>query len=208
MKVTSLPSGHSFCVIASIRSWWLPIGKSVRPMLPWNKTSPTMANLLGRLKNTTWPGVWPGQWITSSVSSPTVTVSPSTSQRSGSNTSACMPYLAPSSSSRLIQKRSASCGPSIGRPNSFASTPASPQWSIWPCVMRIFSSSTPDLATAALSLSRSPPGSTSAPLLVAVHQISEQFCCSGVTGTIPAFMGGVAGFWVSVSIYPQKWSAS
>jgi hypothetical protein len=62
--------------------------------------------------------------------------------------------------------------------------------------MRIFSSSTPVLASPSLSLARSPPGSISAALLVLVHQISEQFCCKGVTGMIPAFIGG----WVAVCV--------
>ena len=54
----------------------------------------------------------------------------------------------------------------------------------------------------AFSLSRSPPGSTSAALLVSVHQISEQFCCSGVTGRIAAFMGEVLGS-VMGRMWPQ-----
>ena len=29
--------------------------------------------------------------------------------------------------------------------------------------------------------------------MVLVHQISEQFCCSGVTGMMAAFIGGVMG---------------
>ena len=48
-------------VIASIRSWWLPIGKSVRPIEPWNSTSPTIASREAGWWKTTWPGVWPGQ---------------------------------------------------------------------------------------------------------------------------------------------------
>ena len=47
--------------IERIRSAWLPRGKSVRPIEPANSTSPTIASLLAREKNTTWPGVWPGQ---------------------------------------------------------------------------------------------------------------------------------------------------
>jgi len=58
-------------------------------------------------------------------------------------------------------------------------------------VINSFSMVTPACATAALSLSRSPPGSTSAPFIVLVHQINEQFCCKGVTGMIAAFIGAV-----------------
>jgi hypothetical protein len=43
-----------------------------------------------------------------------------------------------------------------------------------------------------VDMARSPPGSTSAPLLVCVHQNKVQFCCSGVTGMIAAFNGGWA----------------
>src|SRR3546814_657698 len=75
-------------------------------------------------------------------------------------------------------------------PSSFASVPASPQWSIWPWVMRIFSISTPCWDAAAFSRPRSPPGSTNAPLLVDVHHSNVQFCCNGVTGMIEALRGG------------------
>ena len=54
-------------------------------------------------------------------------------------------YLAPSSTRRSIQKRSSSCGPSIGTPSSSAKIPALPQWSMWPWVSRIFSIVTPGL---------------------------------------------------------------
>ena len=37
---------------------------------------------------------------------------------------------------------------------------------------------------------RSPPGSMNAPRIVLVHQIRQQFCCSGVTGMIAALRGG------------------
>ena len=61
---------------------------------------------------------------------------------------------------------------------------------MWPWVSRILSIVTPALAAAALIRGRSPPGSTTAAFIVAVHQISVQFCCSGVTGTIAARSGG------------------
>ncbi len=38
-----------------------------------------------RSAKTTWPGVWPGQWRTSNAISPTATLSPPASQRSGTN---------------------------------------------------------------------------------------------------------------------------
>src|SRR3546814_1631854 len=54
-------------------------------------------------------------------------------------------------------------------------------------------------SSAALSVSRSPPGSTKAPRMVFVHQISEQFCCRGVTGMMATRMGGL------VSVMRGKW---
>ena len=71
-KAVSSPIGHSRWVIESSRCWWLPRGKSVRPIEPWNSTSPTSASFDSGWWKTTWPGVWPGQWRTSKVSSPTV----------------------------------------------------------------------------------------------------------------------------------------
>ena len=53
-----------------------------------------------------------------------------------------------------------------------------------------FSSVTPALSRAPFNMSRSPPGSTSAAFMVLVHQISEQFCCSGVTGRMATRIGG------------------
>ena len=58
----------------SISCWWLPIGKSQRPMEPLNRTSPTIASEDSGWWKTTCPGVWPGQWRTLKVSAPTVTV--------------------------------------------------------------------------------------------------------------------------------------
>ena len=105
--------------------------------------------------------------------------------------------MRPSSSSREIQKRSASCGPSIFTPSSSARILADPQWSIWPWVSSIFSIVTPCPLAAALSRSRSPPGSVKAPFIVWVHQTRQQFCCSGVTGMIATLSGGLAmaGTW-------------
>ena len=34
----------------------MPRGKSVRPIEPWKRTSPTCAKRASRLKKTTWPG--------------------------------------------------------------------------------------------------------------------------------------------------------
>ena len=104
-----------------------------------------------------------------------------------------MPQLFPSSASRASQKRSASCGPSIGTPSFSANGFASPAWSIWPCVSSTFSIVTPALAAAASILGRSPPGSMTAARIVAVHQSRVQFCWIGVTGTMAARSGGVSG---------------
>ncbi len=46
-------------------------------------------------------------------------------------------------------------------------------------------------AAAAFSRDKSPPGSTNAPRIVAVHHNKVQFCCNGVTGMIVAFSGGL-----------------
>ena len=42
--------------------------------------------------------------------------------------------------------------------------------------------------------STSPPGSTTAPRLLASSKTIEQFCWNGVTGTIAALRPGMAGF--------------
>src|SRR5205085_2429394 len=55
------------------------------PIEPRNRTSPTKAICDGLCTNTTWPGVWPGQCTTSNVRPPSCTVSPFSSQRSGTN---------------------------------------------------------------------------------------------------------------------------
>ncbi len=77
------PAATAACVIERISVAWSPRGKSVRPIEPWNSTSPTRAMPTCALAKTTCPGVWPGQWRTSKLCLPTVTVSPSSSQRSG-----------------------------------------------------------------------------------------------------------------------------
>src|SRR5205085_11660728 len=82
-KAVSSPIGHSRVVIDRISCCWSPRGKSQRPTEPWNSTSPTVANRDSGWWKTTWPGVWPGQWRTSRVSWPSVTWSPSSSQRAG-----------------------------------------------------------------------------------------------------------------------------
>src|SRR5687768_6409219 len=146
-----------------------------------------------------------------------MTRSPLTSQRSDSKVLPRMPYIRPSSSSREIQKRSASCGPSIGTPNSSARILAEPQWSIWPWVSSSFSMVTPWAWAAALRRSRSPPGSVKAPFIVRVHQMRQLFCCSGVTGMIATLSGGVdmARTWrgersdtsagAPVRAWPMRW---
>jgi hypothetical protein len=47
---------------------------------------------------------------------------------------------------------------------------------------QLFDADTPRLAAAACRRSVSPPGSTRAPCMVSVHQIRLQFCSKGVTG--------------------------
>ena len=84
MNAISSPKGHNLCRIEAIRVWKSPLGKSVLPIEPLNKTSPTTANFDFALKKTIWPGVWPGQWITCKISFPICTVSPSVNQRFGS----------------------------------------------------------------------------------------------------------------------------
>src|SRR3989344_2952573 len=70
MNTVWLPMGHKRWVMLSMSCWWLPCGKSVRPMLPANSTSPTNARSICGAWNTTCPGVWPGQWRTFRVSLP------------------------------------------------------------------------------------------------------------------------------------------
>jgi hypothetical protein len=43
MKAVASPIDHSLCVMLAISVSWSPPGKSVRPMLPANSTSPTKA---------------------------------------------------------------------------------------------------------------------------------------------------------------------
>ena len=57
-----------------------------------------------------------------------------------------------------------------------------------------------------MSRGRSPPGSTKAPRIVAVHHSKVQFCCSGVTGMIAARSGGSRHFQGSVA--DQGWSVA
>ena len=140
-----------------------PCGKSVRPMLPANSTSPTKACLMPGSKNTTWPGVWPGQWRTCSPQPPMRTVSPSCSQRVGVKGSASgKPNMRLCCGSASIQNWSASCGPSMGRPSVRASVPVAPAWSMCAWVSQICSSVRPSSFTAASSTSMSPPGSITA----------------------------------------------
>ena len=54
------PDGNGFSLIERIKVAWSPRGKSVRPIEPWNSTSPTRAKRFSSLKNTTDPGVCPG----------------------------------------------------------------------------------------------------------------------------------------------------
>ncbi len=140
----------------------------------------------------TWPGVCPGQWNTSKVVAPSSSVSPSFSQRSGVKLRAPVtPQLAADASICSIQKPSSGCGPSIFRPVRSRSSAAPPQWSRWPWVTQILSSSSPRLATSFTSPAASAPGSMIAAFPVLVHQTSVQFCCSGVTGTTSAPIGGM-----------------
>jgi hypothetical protein len=67
MNTVSSPIGHRRWVMLAISCVVVAAGKSVRPMLPANSTSPTKARCASALWNTTWPGVWPGQWRTASV---------------------------------------------------------------------------------------------------------------------------------------------
>src|SRR5436190_23046299 len=60
---------------------------------------------------------------------------------------------------------------------------------MWPCVSRIFSGITLSFSIASRMRGASPPGSTIAARLVAVHATIEQFCANGVTGTMVTFRG-------------------
>ena len=64
---------------------------------------------------------------------------------------------------------------------------------MWPWVRRIFSTVTRCCAATASNRSRSAPGSVNTPRIVAVHQVSVAFCCSGVTGMMTDCSGGVMG---------------
>src|SRR3989440_6386443 len=60
---------------------------------------------------------------------------------------------------------------------------------MWPCVSRIFSGVALSWSSAPRIRGRSPPGSTIAARLVAVHATIEQFCANGVTGTMVTLSG-------------------
>ena len=161
----------------SISCSWLPWGKSVRPMLPANSTSPTNARSICGAWNTTWPGVWPGQWRTCSTSLPICTWSPSCSQRVGVKGSAGgKPNMALCCPRPSIQNWSPGCGPTMGICRRCASSPVPPAWSMWAWVSQICESVRPRRWISASRVSRSPPGSITAAWWVASHQTMEQFC--------------------------------
>ena len=51
---------NKWFLIESIKSWWFPWGKSVRPIDPLNKTSPPIIFLALWFTAITWPGECPG----------------------------------------------------------------------------------------------------------------------------------------------------
>ena len=153
-------------------------------MEPRKSTSPTMAKRAGSLKKMTWPGVWPGQWRTCKVSSPHLNLVALTQPPRGLEglgrlecEQACL--LGERLDPEPIARVRTLDGQSLRR----ASSPAAPAWSICACVSRIFCSSSLFAATTSNTVSRSPPGSTIAAARVRSHQITEQFCWKGVTGT-------------------------
>nr|ACN62974.1 beta-lactamase domain protein [Diaphorobacter sp. PCA039] len=185
MNTVWSPMGHSLWVMLSISCWWLPPGKSVRPMLPANSTSPTKARSICGAWNTTWPGVWPGQWRTLKDSWPMATVSPSCSQRVGvKGCAGAKPNMALCCARPSIQYWSPSCGPMMGRCSRCASSPVPPAWSMCACVSQMAFRCRPRRCASASSTSRSPPGSMTAASWVWSHQTREQFCWNGVTGTV------------------------
>ena len=127
----------------------------MRPIEPRNSTSPTSAKRAIQLTNTRWPGVWPGQCSTPNTCSPTVTSSPSSSQRSGTTLRARHAVALPLPRQPLEQEAVALIRPldrddrsglaclRQRRSSLSLSSAAPPAWSMWPWVRRIFSTRTP-----------------------------------------------------------------
>ena len=187
----SSPSGQSRLVIASIRSWWLPIGKSVRPIEPWNSTSPTIASLRRRMVEDDMAGRVAGAMIDVegqladrrrvAVDQPAVAF-----ERLAGDPVGAAVILEPRDPEAVVLVRPLDLhaelvGEDLGR-SAMVDMAVGQQDLLDRHLVLRRGGLEPVQVAAGIGEGRRASSS--------VHQIRQQFCCSGVTGMIAALKGG------------------